>query len=51
MSAMHHNTTEKKTRCVCETLHVCPRWQQSPKSFFELQGQSQGHKVIDLDVI
>ena len=28
-----------------------PRRQQSPKSYFQLQDQNQGHKVIDLDVI
>ena len=28
-----------------------PRRQQSPKSNFYIQGQSQGHKVIDLGVI
>ena len=39
----------EKSRCVCETL--CSRRQQSPKSFFQLQGLSRGHEVIDLGVI
>ena len=30
---------------------VCPRWQESLKSYFSLQGQSQGHKVIEVGVI
>ena len=28
-----------------------PRRRQSPKSYFQLQGQYQGHKIIDLVVI
>ena len=47
----YNNADYKKSRCVCETLHVCPRRQQSPKSYIQLQDQNQGHKVIDLDVI
>ena len=39
--------SHKKYTLVCETL--CPQLQQSPKSYFLHKGQSQGHKVIDLD--
>ena len=36
--------------CLWNTT-VSPRWQQSPKNHFKLQGQSHDHKVIDLGVI
>ena len=36
--------------CLCNTT-VCPRRQQSRKSYFKLQGETQGHKVIDLGFI
>ena len=42
--------TKVKNQGVFVKHWLCPRQQQSPKRYFLIQGQSQGHKVIDLGV-
>ena len=49
--SMNDTFEDKKIKVCLWNTTVCPRQQQSQKSYSYLQGQSQGHKVIDLGVI